>query len=49
MNEPLHKNISLLAYGFLLITTFAVYWPVLKCEFVKYDDDKYVTENPSGE
>jgi len=23
-----------------------VYWPVLKHDFVKYDDDKYVTENP---
>jgi Flp pilus assembly protein TadD len=47
MNKPLHKNISLLAYGFLVITAFAAYWPVLKCEFVKYDDDKYVTENPN--
>jgi hypothetical protein len=46
MNKPLHKNISLLAYGFLVITALAAYWPVLKCEFVKYDDDKYVTENP---
>jgi len=47
MNISLHKNKSLLVYGFLLITAFAVYWPVLKCEFVKYDDDKYVTENPN--
>ncbi|MHC4691429.1 MAG: tetratricopeptide repeat protein [Planctomycetota bacterium] len=47
MNKPLHKNKSLLAYGFLVITALAVYWPVLKCEFVKYDDDKYVTENPN--
>ena len=46
MNEPLHKNISLLAYGFLVITALAVYWPVLNHEFVNYDDDKYVTENP---
>jgi Flp pilus assembly protein TadD len=46
MNKPLHKNISLLVYGFLVITALAAYWPVLKCEFVKYDDDKYVTENP---
>lgn len=46
MNRPLHKNISLLACGFLVITALAAYWPVLKCEFVKYDDDKYVTENP---
>ena len=47
MNKPLHKNISLLVYGFLVITALAAYWPVLKCEFVKYDDDKYVTENPN--
>ncbi|NIP24526.1 MAG: tetratricopeptide repeat protein [Phycisphaerae bacterium] len=47
MNIPLHKNKSLLAYGFLVITALAVYWPVLKCEFVKYDDDKYVTQNPN--
>ena len=46
MNKPLHKNISLLVYGFLVITALAAYWPVLKCEFVNYDDDKYVTENP---
>jgi tetratricopeptide (TPR) repeat protein len=47
MNKPLHKNISFLVYGFLVITALAAYWPVLKCEFVKYDDDKYVTENPN--
>ncbi|MBW8039918.1 MAG: tetratricopeptide repeat protein [Planctomycetes bacterium] len=46
MNKPLHKNISLLIYGFLVVATLAAYWPVLNHEFVKYDDDKYVTENP---
>ena len=31
----------------LLITALlGTFWPVLKHEFVKYDDDKYVTENP---
>jgi tetratricopeptide (TPR) repeat protein len=29
----------------LLIVVLAVYWPVLKHGFVKYDDDKYVTDN----
>lgn len=30
----------------LLLATLAVYWPVLNCDFVNYDDNKYVTENP---
>ncbi len=47
MRKSLHKESSLLVYGFLVVSTLAVYWPVLKCEFVKYDDDKYVTENPN--
>jgi len=28
------------------IVTFAVYWPVHNHEFVRYDDDTYVTKNP---
>ena len=47
MNKSLHKESSLPLYGFLIIATLAVYWPVLNHEFVKYDDDKYVTENPN--
>ena len=31
---------------FLLLVTLGTFWPVLKHNFVKYDDDKYVTENP---
>ena len=31
---------------FLLLVTLGTFWPVLKHKFVKYDDDKYVTENP---
>ncbi|MHC4749305.1 MAG: glycosyltransferase family 39 protein [Planctomycetota bacterium] len=29
----------------LSLTTLVVYWPVHNHEFVKYDDDKYVTDN----
>ncbi|MHC4571781.1 MAG: tetratricopeptide repeat protein [Planctomycetota bacterium] len=45
MNKPLGKYWYLLICIFLILATFAAYWPVLKCEFVKYDDDKYVTDN----
>ena len=47
MKKFLHKESSLPLYGFLIIAILAVYWPVLNCEFVRYDDDKYVTENPN--
>ncbi|UCG60105.1 MAG: tetratricopeptide repeat protein, partial [Phycisphaerales bacterium] len=30
----------------LVSVTLAIYWPVFGHEFVRYDDDKYVTENP---
>jgi tetratricopeptide (TPR) repeat protein len=47
MRKSLHKESSLLVYGFLVVATLTVYWPVLNHEFVKYDDDKYVTDNPN--
>ena len=47
MNKPLNKNKSLLMYALLISATLAAYWPVLNCEFVNYDDDKRVTENPN--
>jgi hypothetical protein len=31
----------------LVIITFAVYWPVRNYEFVRYDDDAYITGNPN--
>ncbi len=46
MNNPLQKNSRVLILVLLAAGTLAVYWPVLKYDFVKYDDDKYVTENP---
>jgi tetratricopeptide (TPR) repeat protein len=30
----------------LLFLTLVIYWPVLRFDFVNYDDDKYVTANP---
>jgi len=47
MKKSLHKESSLPVYGLLVIATLAVYWPVFNHEFVRYDDDKYVTENPN--
>jgi tetratricopeptide (TPR) repeat protein len=47
MNKPFHKNSYLLIYALLILVTLVVFWPVLNCEFVRYDDDKYVTENPN--
>ena len=46
MNKLLHKNSRVLICILLAAGTLAVYWPVLKYDFVKYDDDKYLTENP---
>lgn len=45
MSKPLHKNPTFLISIFLVVAVLAVYWPVCKYEFLKYDDDKYVTDN----
>ena len=45
MNKPLHKNRSFLICIFLVVAVLAVYWPVHSYEFIKYDDDTYVTNN----
>jgi len=37
----------LLTYAALVITTLLVYLPVCNHEFVRYDDDVYVTNNPN--
>jgi Flp pilus assembly protein TadD len=47
MSERLRKHRSVLVCVFLALATIAVYWPTVHHEFVKYDDDKYVTENPN--
>ncbi len=36
----------LLVGAALAAITLAVYWPALTCNFINYDDNKYVTENP---
>ncbi|HBG25919.1 MAG: hypothetical protein A2Y10_00680 [Planctomycetes bacterium GWF2_41_51] len=36
---------SILICAFLAAAIIAVYWPVYKFDFVKYDDDVYVTDN----
>lgn len=30
----------------LALATLVTFWPVLKHDFVRYDDDKYITDNP---
>jgi tetratricopeptide (TPR) repeat protein len=41
-----HKQYSvLIVIAVLIIVTLAVYWPVRNFEFVRYDDDIYVTTN----
>lgn len=34
-----------LTSGLLVLVTLAVYWPVLRCEFIEGDDPDYVTQN----
>ena len=31
----------------LIVVTLVVYWPVHEFEFINYDDDQYITENPN--
>lgn len=38
--------IELVICSLLLLVTIAAFWPVWRCDFVKYDDAEYVTENP---
>ncbi|MFA5251539.1 MAG: hypothetical protein WC454_03010, partial [Phycisphaerae bacterium] len=45
MNWLSHRRHSLLIYVCLVAAIVAVYWPVYKYDFVKYDDDTYVTDN----
>jgi len=47
MSEPTSKQWWFLVCALLVLTTFFIYSPVRNHSFVKYDDDKYVTENPN--
>jgi len=41
--KPIHRD--LIISFFLVLVTTAVFWQVSSFDFVRYDDDKYVTEN----
>ena len=44
--EEKKQGRSVILAGVLLwAVVFAIYFPAVNCEFVKYDDDKYVTDN----
>ena len=45
MRDPQFHNRCLI-YGGLALVTLAVYLPVLHHDFVEYDDQQYVTDNP---
>ena len=44
-HEPPFRNRCLI-YGGLALVTFCLYLPVLQHDFVDYDDQQYVTDNP---
>ena len=44
--HPPKKSQLVLACLLLGVTTFALYWPVTRCDFISFDDPVYVTENP---
>jgi protein O-mannosyl-transferase len=45
MIETQNKFPVLWIYIALALATFSVFYQVRYCDFVNYDDDKYVTEN----
>jgi len=45
MNKLLNRYSSLLICVTLALATLAVYWQVCNYDFIKYDDDVYVTDN----
>ena len=46
-NKPFILRRDVLICLFLIVITLAVYWQVRNHEFVSYDDDVYVIENPT--
>ncbi len=40
------RNYTLWICLFLALSTLVIYWPVTRHEFVSYDDNDYVTQNP---
>ncbi len=47
MHKDLYKSPVLWVCLILIATTLAVYWQVQHHDFVNYDDNRYVTNNPS--
>jgi tetratricopeptide (TPR) repeat protein len=45
MGEESHRYRPLLISICLVAAIIAIYWPVYRYDFAKYDDDKYVTKN----
>lgn len=45
MIKPNFKHSNYIISFFLVLITLAVFWQVHSFDFVRYDDDKYVTEN----
>jgi len=46
MGKPATSRLNLIIPLGLVLLTLAAFWGVLGCEFVSYDDSKYVVENP---
>jgi protein O-mannosyl-transferase len=46
MPESIKKSLVLSIYFILAVSTFLVFWQVHSFEFVSYDDNSYVYENP---
>ncbi|MBF0609276.1 MAG: hypothetical protein HQL61_17200 [Magnetococcales bacterium] len=40
------ENRPIILVGVLLLLTLAAYWPLQYNDFINFDDDKYLTENP---
>ena len=46
MEEKNNKDLTVLIYVFLAIATFVVYIQVVGHEFVSFDDNSYIYDNP---
>lgn len=46
MDTPLYRYRCPLICLLLALVTIVTFWPILKHDFVRYDDDKYITDNP---
>jgi tetratricopeptide (TPR) repeat protein len=47
MDESAHKHRYFFICVFLILSTFALYWPVHNYTFIHYDDATYVAHNPN--